>query len=155
MTIKNQLTTSLLILTAILLAACATKIIRGEAPIVRLSELNHADGQIELQLNMRNLNGVPMDVLSIDFSLTVKDKVLFSYTGPATTNIVANGTETWTVNTKENEVSQKLLGSLQAGEVKSLPYSLKGALTSSEDGKLKFENDGHLYPVPGRNGHFR
>jgi hypothetical protein len=143
------------LLAAVLTAGCGTKIIRGATPMVRMNELNHQDGNITLELSMRNLNGVELDIQTIDFSLSVNDDELFSYKGPVDTNIVANGTETWTVEVEESESSRELLNTLQNGEVKSLPYSLKGSIFSQEDGDLHFEHEGHIYPLPGRPGRFR
>ena len=145
----------LILLAVMLSAGCGAKIIRGAAPMVRMNELSHQDNSITLKLSMRNLNGVELDIHSIDFSLSVNDDELFSYQGPAETNIVANGTETWTVTVEESQSSRQLLDSLQSGEIKSLPYSLKGSIISEEDGTLRFEHEGHIYPLPGRPGHFR
>lgn len=145
-----------LVLLAILLsAACGAKVIRGESPMVRMNELSHQDNHITLQLSMRNLNGVPLDIESINLKLTVDDNDLFIYNGPAKTNIVANGTETWSVEIEESQSSREMLDTLQNGEVKSLPYLLKGSIISKDDGTLRFEHEGHIYPLPGRPGHFR
>ncbi len=152
---RKYLGFSLLVLTIMLCTACGAKLIRGESPMVRLKELSHQDDNITLKLSMRNLNGVALDINNIDFSLSTDDKELFSYHGPADTNIVANGTETWSVEVKESQASRELLDSLQNGDVKSLPYELKGSVKSAEDGTLHFQHEGHLYPLPGRPGRFR
>ena len=123
--------------------------------MIRISELSHQDNNISLQLSMRNLNDVPLDILNIDFRVSTNDDELFAYDGPADTNIIANGTDTWSVDIVENETSRQLLDSLQNGDVKSLPYSLKGKITTVDDGTLRFEHEGHIYPLPGRPGHFR
>ena len=155
MTHKN-ISIFILILTALLLtSACGTKIIRGAAPIVRMNELSHSEHTIRLQLTMRNINGVELVIQSIDFSLSVEDDVLFTYNGPVETNITANGIETWSVEVEESLSSKQLLDKLQAGDINSLPYSLKGSIIASDEGKLRFSHEGHLYPVPGRPGHFR
>lgn len=153
----KHLAVSLLIIAAFLCTACGSQVIRGASPLVRMTELSHQDNNIVLQLNMRNLNGVDLDIQSIDFSLSVNDTKdeLFVYSGPVDTNIVANGTETWTVEVIESTASRKLLDSLEKGEIKSLPYALKGSVISVEDGKLRFEHEGHIYPLPGKPGHFR
>jgi LEA14-like dessication related protein len=151
----KHLGTGLAVLAIMLCTACGTKIIRGESPLVRMTELSHQDSSITLQLSMRNVNGVPLDIQSIDFSLSVDDEELFTYQGPAETNIVANGTETWSVEVEESQSSRDLLNTLENGEVKSLPYSLKGSVDSSDDSSLRFKHEGHLYPLPGRPGHFR
>ena len=145
----------LTVLAIMLCTACGTKIIRGESPLVRMTELSHQDSNITLQVSMRNINGVPLDIQSIDFSLSVDDKELFAYQGPAETNIIANGTETWSVEVEESQSSRDLLDSLENGDVKSLPYSLKGSVVSEEDGTMRFQHEGHIYPLPGRPGHFR
>ena len=125
--------------------------------MVRMTELSHQDNNISLQVTMRNLNGVDLDVKSIDFRLSVNENEdeLFVYNGPVDTNIVANGTETWSVEVVESETSRELLDSLENGEIKSLPYALKGSVTSKDDGTLRFEYEGHIYPLPGKPGHFR
>jgi len=125
--------------------------------MVRMTELSHQDNTITLQVNMRNLNGVDLNVQSIDFSLTVNENEdeLFTYNGPVDTNIVANGTESWSVEVEESEASRELLDSLQNGDIKSLPYALKGSIASENDGNMRFEYEGHIYPLPGKPGHFR
>jgi hypothetical protein len=156
MTLK-KITVVIMVFTAlVLMTACGgTKVVRGAAPIVRMNELSHAGNTISLHLSMRNINGVELNIQSIDFSLSVEDDELFTYQGPAETNITANGIETWTVEVEESPSSKQLLDKLQAGEIKSLPYSLEGSVTAVDEGKLRFSNEGHIYPVPGRPGHFR
>jgi hypothetical protein len=152
---KKYLGVGLLSLAMVLSAACGAKLVRGASPMVRMTELSHQDDVITLQLNMRNLNGVDIDIRNIDFKLAVDDDELFTYNGPVDTNIVANGIETWSVEVEESKTSRTLLDSLQNGEVKSLPYTLEGSITTVDEGKLRFEYEGHIYPLPGRPGHFR
>jgi len=154
---RNHLGLGLLLLSVLFCTACGAKLIRGAAPLVRMTELSHQDDNINLQVNIRNLNGVNLEVVSIDFRLTVNEDEheLVVYDGPVETNIVANGTETWSVDVVESETSRELLDSLENGDVKSLPYVLKGSVTSGDDGKLRFEYEGHIYPLPGKPGHFR
>ena len=156
-TCKKYLVSSLLILVLVFSAACGTNIVRGESPMVRMTELSHQDNNISLQVSMRNPNDVDLDILSIDIRLTVNqnEDSLFVYTGPVDTNIVANGTESWSMQVEESQASRELLDSLEKGEIKSLPYALKGSVISKDDGKLRFEYEGHIYPLPGKPGHFR
>ena len=153
--LKNFLGLGLIFLMTLMITACGAKIVRGASPMVRMTELSHGDNQITLELSMRNLNGVELEVQNIDFSLSVSDEKLFVYHGPVETNIVANGTETWSVNVEESRTSLDLLNTLQNGAVKSLPYALEGSVMSEADGTLHFEHEGHIYPLPGRPGHFR
>lgn len=154
-TLRKYSFVMLVIAVAGLTSACSAKIVRGAAPIVRMIELSHAGNTLNLQLSMRNLNGVALDIQTIDFSLSVEDGELFTYSGPAETNIGANGTETWTVEVEESQASRQLLEKLQNGDIKSLPYSLKGSISAIDEDKLHFSYEGHIYPIPGRPGHFR
>lgn len=154
---RKYLGLSLLMAVVLLSTACGAKVIRGAAPMVRMTELSHQDSNISLQVTMRNLNGVDLNIKSIDFRLTVNEneEELFVYNGPVDTNIVANGTETWSVEVEESATSRELLNSLENGDINSLPYALKGSVTSENEGTLRFEYEGHIYPLPGKPGHFR
>jgi len=147
----------LLLAAALLCASCGAKVIRGESPVIRITELSHADDTINLQLSMRNLNGVELNVQSIDFRLSVDEskEELVVYSGPVAINITANGIESWSVDTEESDAGRKLLDQLENGEIMSLPYHLKGSINSASEGSMRFEYEGHLYPLPGRPGHFR
>lgn len=145
----------LLIAVAVLLVACGDHLIRGVSPVVRVNELSHDGTNINLQLSLRNRNAVEMDVEHMQISLSTEEHELISYNGPADVNVIANGTETWTVDVVESEISLGKLNALENGEIKSLPYSFKGTVTTIEAGDLDFEYQGHLYPVPGRPGRFR
>lgn len=123
--------------------------------MVRMSELSHQDNTISLQLNIRNINGVDLGLLDIDVSMSINEDEQFTYAGPVNTVIVANGTETWSVDIRESETTRELLDSLQNGDVQSLPYVMKGSISTAEDGTLRFEYEGHIYPLPGRPGQFR
>jgi len=155
--LNRTLLFSLLLLIALSVASCGSNVVRGASPMVRMTELSHEDNTLSLQVSMRNINGVDLDIQSIDFRLTVNEneEELFVYNGPVDTNIVANGTESWTVEVEESAASRDLLDSLENGDVKSLPYALKGSVISKDDGKLRFEYEGHIYPLPGKPGHFR
>lgn len=147
----------LLLTTALLCVSCGSNVVRGESPLVRITELSHADNQINLQLNIRNLNGVDLNVQSIDFRLSVDESMeeLVVYSGPAAINITANGIESWSVETAESDAGRALLDRLENREIMSLPYHLKGSISSADEGAMRFEYEGHLYPLPGRPGHFR
>jgi outer membrane lipoprotein-sorting protein len=145
----------LIILVMVFSTGCGAKIIRGAAPLVRMNELSHQGQNIRLELSMRNLNGVELNIQSIDFKLFVDDHELFSYEGPAETNIVANGTETWSEEVEESQSSRELLNTLQHGDVMSLPYSMNGKIYTLDEGVLRFEYEGHIYPLPGKPGYFR
>ena len=153
--LNKFLGSGLLFLMIFMLAACGAKIVRGASPMVRMTELSHQDNKIAIELSMRNLNGIALEVQNINFSLSVNGEQLFAYSGPVDTSIVANGTETWSVKVEESKTSLDLLNTLQNGDVKSLPYTLEGSVISKGDGTLRFEHEGHIYPLPGRPGHFR
>lgn len=147
----------LLLLAALLCVSCGANVVRGESPVIRITELSHADNNINLQLSMRNLNGVDLNVQSIDFRLTASEdkEGLIEYSGPVAINITANGIESWSVDAAESDAGRTLLDKLENGDIISLPYHLKGSIHSADEGTMRFEYDGHLYPLPGKPGHFR
>jgi hypothetical protein len=147
--------TGMLCLVIACTAACSAKLVRGASPMVRITELSHQDGKADLQLSIRNINGVDMDIRNIDFRLSMKDEKSFAFNGPVAINIVANGTETWSIELPETEASRELLVALENGDIKSLPYVLSGSVSTLADGNLRFEYEGYIYPLPGRPGHFR
>ena len=106
-------------------------------------------------MSVRNVNDEALDILEVDFSLSSDDQQLLVYNGPASININVRGTETWPVDITESDAIRQRLDALQSGEIKSLPYKLEGVINSRESGRLRFEYEGHLYPLPGRAGHFR
>jgi len=154
---KYHLGVYLLLSAVLLCASCGSKIVRGESPLLRITELSHADGNIDLQLSIRNVNGVDLNVRNIDFRLTVNDskEELVAYSGPVAINVTANGIEPWSVTVAESEAGKTLLDKLDNGEIMSLPYQLKGSIGSADEGNMRFEYEGHLYPLPGKPGHFR
>lgn len=152
---KKYSSVVVMLLLVMLVSACGPKLIRGESPMVRISELSHQDSNVSLQLSIRNVNEEALDILDIDFKLSSDDQQLLAYTGTASININANGTETWSVGIAESDTTRQRLDALQDGEIKSLPYTLEGTISTRESGRLRFEYEGHLYPLPGRAGHFR
>lgn len=152
---NRDLGIALLAMAIALSPACGNKLIRGASPMVRMTELSHENNTINLQFSIRNLNGVDLDVLGADITISNNDNELLRYRGPVNINIVANGTEAWSVEVAESESTRQLLDQLEKGEVKSLPYSMTGSITSRDDGLLRIEYEGHIYPLPGRPGHFR
>lgn len=152
---KKYLAMALMLVGALLFSGCGSKQVRGESPMLRISELSHQDGNVNLQLSIRNVNDEELDILELDFKLTTEDQQLLGYSGPAPVNIVANGTESWSVEIVEDNVLREQLDALQNDEIKSLPYLLEGSIRTLDTGKLRFETRGHLYPLPGRPGYFR
>lgn len=123
--------------------------------MVRMVELNHQDSTLALQLSIRNINDDPMDVLEIDFNMQAADKDFIVYSGPVNIEVGANSTENWTFEAEDNSNNRNLLNQLESGEINSLPYVMKGSIKSLEKNNLRFEHEGHIYPLPGRPGYFR
>jgi len=151
---KLQLT-GLLVIVILSLVACGDHLIRGVPPVVRMNELSHDAKTVTVQMTLRNRNGVEMDVEHMTFRLSSDGDDLLVYNGPAVTNITPNGTENWSVDIEAPEATHKKLIMLENEEVKSLFYTFKGTITSTEAGNLDFDYEGYLYPVPGRPGRFR
>lgn len=136
-------------------AACGPNIIKGRPPFISISSLNLEDQQLTAIFTVSNQNGEPMDIEGIDIRVQVEDTELTKYNKDFKLTIGANSAEDVTVEQLPDDFTKDLLGSLESGDLISLPFELDGRVNTIADGILKFSNKGHLYPVPGRPGHFR
>jgi hypothetical protein len=137
------------------LTACGAKIIRGEAPFVKINALMLDAGTVRLDLGMRNINDVPLQIESVDFQLGLEGTRLTGHAGVRRASVIANGRETLRFELPASAGGADLLGRLERGDFDSLPYALEGTLRDVAGKELEFEGKGHLYPVPGRPGQFR
>jgi LEA14-like dessication related protein len=144
-----------LLLTAVSCFSCGPQVIKGRPPFISISGMSLAESKLSVAFDIRNHNGVPMTIDMIDITVTING-VEFTRENRGYDLIVgANSAERVLVEKLPDQEKQALLTSLENGEVKSLPFDLKGRVRTVEDGYLSFEQKGHLYPVPGKPGDFR
>ena len=135
--------------------SCGPQTITGRPPFISISEMSMVDDRLSAEFNLSNQNEVEMSIQMIDITVTVNDVELTRENRDFNLVIDANSTEKVRVEELPDEFTRDLLTSLRDGEVKSLPFDLKGRVNTLEDGVLRFEHRGHLYPVPGKPGYFR
>ena len=138
-----------------MLAACGSNMVRGQPPFVQINALKLNGETVTLDLGVRNVNDVMLDIEHIGFALKLRESELASLDTPRQTSVTANGSEAIQFEVVANPAGRDLLVALQNGEINSLPYSLEGTIRAAEEKHLKFSGEGHLYPVPGRPGQFR
>jgi hypothetical protein len=139
----------------LLLAACGPNVIRGRPPLVTLSGLGLADDRLDAEFGISNQNGVPMTLSSVDLAVRAGDAELIRHADALDLKIDANSAEDLRVSQPVDPFTRTLLVSLDSGELTSLAFDLDGSVQSAEDGMLRFEYTGYLYPVPGRPGQYR
>ena len=146
----------LLFITALVSVSCGTQsVITGRPPFVYLSGMSLVQDTLSADFDIRNENGLPMNIDRVDITMSVNDVELARKNGSFTLLVDANSTEQVHVESLPDRFKRELLESLEGGEVKSLPFDLKGKVHTLEDGDLSFSHKGYLYPVPGKPGHFR
>ena len=145
----------LLLLIILACTACGPTIIKGRPPFISISELSLQGGQLSVNFNISNPNGEAMNIDGIEIAVRVEEAELTRYNEDFKLSVGANSTEVVEVEQFPDAFVQDLLVSLLDGEVLSLPFRLEGRVHTEEDGFLLFKHKGHLYPVPGRPGHFR
>jgi len=145
----------ILLLASICCFSCGSQLIKGRAPFVSISGMNMVDGTLSAVFDVRNQNGVPMTIDMIDITVTVNEVELTRQNSEFSLAIGANSAEEVSVEKLPDDFTRSLLASLDSGEVKSLPFKLKGRVHTTEDGYLAFDHKGYLYPVPGKPGYFR
>ena len=144
-----------LVLAALVVTACGPDVIRGRPPFVNLSALSLADEQLHAEFRVANQNGVPMTITATEIAVTVRATDLLRDAQRLDLPIDANSAEDLRIAQPVEPFVATLLRSLDSGELTSLPFDLSGSVQTVEDGALRFEYTGYLYPVPGRPGHYR
>lgn len=135
--------------------SCGPDVIKGRPPFVSISDMSLSTDTLSAVFVISNQNGVPMNTDAMEIAVRVNTSELTRYDSQASMLIGANSTEEVSVQKEPDDFTQKLLTSLDSGELKSLSFDLEGRVHTLEDGYLSFEQKGYLYPVPGRPGHFR
>ena len=136
-------------------ASCGPQVIEGRPPFIGISDMSLLDDTLSVNFRISNQNGVPMNIEAIDIEVTIDSARLAGENRPFTLTIDANSAEEVHVEQLPEAFTRDLLASLENREVNSLPFLLKGSVQTLEDGRLRFEQKGHLYPVPGKPGFFR
>jgi hypothetical protein len=146
---------ALLLLTVAACASCGPQLIEGRPPFIGISGM-HLDGDaLSADFRISNQNDVPMNIDAIDIEVTVNGAELASEKRQLKLAIDANSAEEIHVEKRPDRFTRDLLASLENREVNSLPFRLQGSVSTRESGRLRFEQKGHLYPVPGKPGFFR
>jgi hypothetical protein len=135
--------------------SCGPPVIEGRPPFIGISAMQLAGDRLGADFRIANQNDVAMTVQAIDITITVNEVELVRENRELQLGIDANSAEEIKVEELPEAFTRDLLVSLQGGEVNSLPFKLQGRVRTLEDGYLNFEQKGHLYPVPGKPGHFR
>jgi hypothetical protein len=136
-------------------ASCASSIIEGRPPFIGISAMQLADDKLSADFRIANQNDVAMTIQAIDITITVNEVELVRENRDLQLSIDANSAEEVQVEELPDAFTRDLLQSLERGAIDNLPFSLEGRVRTLEDGYLRFEQKGHLYPVPGKPGSFR
>jgi LEA14-like dessication related protein len=148
---------NLLVLVVIvaLCSACGPRQVKGQPPFVSISSMTVNGDTLAATFNVRNINDVPMDIDSVDITIRIRNAELTRHQGALTLSVDPNTTEEVAVEKLPEQFARELLDTLESGETNSLPFFLEGRIHTAADGFMPFRHEGHLYPVPGRPGHFR
>jgi hypothetical protein len=141
--------------TTVACAGCGPDVIEGRPPFIGISGMHLQGDTLAADFRIDNQNGVAMNIQAIEITVTVNEVTLTRENRDYDLSIDANSSEEVRVERLPDEFTRELLASLENREVRSLPFQLAGRVLTQEDGYLRFEQKGHLYPVPGRPGHFR
>ena len=135
--------------------ACGPRIIEDRPPFVGISGMVLSDDRLNIDFRIANQNELAMNVETIDITVTVDGMDLVHEDRAVQLSIDANSAEELRVEQRPGPDIRDLLASLETGEIMSLPFSLEGSVLTQESGRLRYEQKGHFYPVPGRPGAFR
>jgi LEA14-like dessication related protein len=153
--LKHAARLFVLLIMATCCISCGPQVLKGRPPFISISSMSLVESKLSAVFDIRNENGLPMTIDRIDITVRVNEVELTRKNDKYDLLIGTNSTEQVRVDELPDEFKQRLLDSLESGEVKSLPFDLKGNVHTVEDGTLYFAHKGYLYPVPGKPGHFR
>lgn len=144
-----------LLISVVVLAACATRFVTGHPPQVSLHALAR-DGQvITLDLNLRNVNDEALDLSRMEMRLELNDELLLQVDQALQLTMPARGRERVRVELTGGLAGLEVLDTLGGEQHDSRPWQLHGRLYNDRGRGMKVEAKGYLYPVPGRPGRFR
>lgn len=146
---------SVLMTLAFACAACGPQVISGRPPFIGISAMQLEGESLNADFRIANQNELAMNLSAVDITMTVDGIELASEQREVELSIAANSSEELKVREFPAAVSRNLLASLENGDIDSLSFDLRGNVRTLEDGVLRFEQKGHLYPVPGKPGFFR
>lgn len=144
-----------MLLAAVACAACGPQVIEGRPPFVGIAALSLMENELTADFRIDNQNEVAMNIQAVDITVAVNDAELLRENRNLQISIDANSAEEIRVQEQPADLARDSLMSLERREVNSLPFTLSGRVLTQEDGYLRFEQKGHLYPVPGKPGFFR
>lgn len=144
-----------LMATALACASCGPQVISGRPPFIGIAAMQLEGESLSADFRIANQNESAMNISAVDITVTVNGIELASEQRAVELSIDASSSEELTVREFPAEASRALLASLENREIDSLSFDLRGSVRTQEDGVLRFEQKGHLYPVPGKPGFFR
>jgi len=144
-----------MLLAAAACTACGPQVIEGRPPFVSIATLSLVENDLTAEFRVDNQNEVAMNIQAVDITVAVNDAELLRENRNLQLSIDANSAEDVRVAQQPSALARDSLMSLERHEVNSLPFTLSGRVLTQEDGYLRFEQKGHLYPVPGKPGSFR
>ena len=145
----------LLCILSLVVASCGPEVIEGRPPFIGISGMQLVEDTLSADFRIANQNGVPMSIEALELTVTVDGAELTGENRELQLVIDANSSEEIHVREVPRQFTRDLLASLESHEIKSVAFDLQGRVLTLEDGYLRFEQKGHLYPVPGKPGFFR
>ena len=139
-----------------LLVSCGSREVNNQPPQIFIADLQTQQNQLQIQLQVRNINHDAMPGAQIKFTFMIANTN--AYHGEQQLNLSLDGKGTEQVRWKSvaNPKVLQLLQRLSGGSLKNLEYRLSGTLTNElSKKKFKFSQNGKVYAVPGKPGHYR
>lgn len=143
-----------LITLSLALTACGG-LVRGQPPLVGVSSVVLDAQQVRARVDVHNPNSVEMPVDVMELSMTLGDADLGRHSARPGITIHPNGTEEVVFELPVSENARRQLNQLESGQLNSIAYTVSGQVRDSSGGSERYTQQGYLYPVPGRPGHFR
>ncbi|NEZ04640.1 LEA type 2 family protein [Wenzhouxiangella sp. XN201] len=146
----------LITLAVCLLAACGNiRDVTGEPPLAGIDGLARQGDELVIELALRNVNDMHMQLSAIEFELDLDAQPLAAGREDLPLRISARGREVIRLRVNGHQAGLNRLEALASGERASLPWSLELTLINQEDRFNRASAQGWLHPAPGQPDRFR
>ncbi len=146
------------LLSVMLLAACggAVRQIKGEAPMIGLDGLTRSNGDLILNVSIRNVNDFRFEVSGLNLWLELDDTpAAETWVAPGRLSIAPRGREVVRMQGTATASAEEQLQRLTNAEQDNLRWRLKVVIDDTHRNGQPAEARGFLHAVPGQPNRFR
>ncbi len=133
------------------LGACGSNEIKDIPPLLQIRQMQILDDQVRLVLRIRNPNEIPIQTRQLSFDLLLDEHLFARHAGNPDVDVVPNSAEEFELLVTPLQTRQlEALREFVRDGVGSVSWRLQGRLQLEQSIKAALDQQGRLFPAPGR-----